>query len=232
MERGNELEAMVRTVESYRVRDKRVLEAVSKVRRHAFIPERCRSLADPYGDYPVPIGYGQTISQPFIVAYMTERLGLQPGEKVLEVGTGSGYQAAILAELGAEVYTVELVPELAEHARRVLDGEGYARVHTRVGDGHLGWPEEAPFDAIILTCAPKDIPESLTRQLAEGGRMILPVGTAVQQLVLLRNVMGEVREEADIMVRFVPMVHGKDLSGRTPDGGTAGDEWIDEEAEP
>jgi len=201
-------EEMVRQVRAYGVRDERVLAAMAKVRRHLFIPEEYRSRDDPYGDHPCSIGYGQTISQPFIVAYMTERVNVKPGEKVLEIGTGSGYQAAILAELGAEVYSIEIIPALAEHARRVLAAEGYDRVHVLTGDGYKGWPEHAPFDVIIVTCAPEEVPQALVEQLKDGGRMILPLGAGVQRLVVLRKRSGKVSQEEDIMVRFVPMVHG------------------------
>jgi len=201
---------MVDQVRAYRVRGERVLAAMGNVRRHVYIPEDYRMRTAPYGDHPCPIGYGQTISQPYIVAYMTERMDLNQGEKLLEIGTGTGYQAAILAEMGVEVFSIEIVPELAEHARTVLSGEGYDQVHVRMGDGYKGWVEYAPFDAIIVTCAPEEIPQTLVGQLGDGGRMILPLGSDVQRLVILRKEGDTVREEADIMVRFVPMVHGKD----------------------
>ena len=206
--------AMVRQLRSeYQVRDERVLAAMFKVRRHLFIPAGFRHHGRAYGDHPSPIGHDQTISQPFIVAYMTDRLQLRPGEKVLEVGTGSGYQAAILAELGADVCSIEIVAPLAEHARQALAAEGYGKVRVLTGDGYRGWPEHAPFDAIIVTCAPEDVPPALVSQLREGGRMILPVGAGVQRLVVLRKKDGQVRQEDDIAVRFVPMVHGA-ASGR------------------
>jgi protein-L-isoaspartate(D-aspartate) O-methyltransferase len=193
----------------YRIRDGCVLRAMEKIPRHLFIPETFRSFADPYGDHPCPIGRDQTISQPYIVAYMTETLNLQPGEKVLEIGTGSGYQAAVLAELGAEVYTIEIVPELAGHAQTVLEEQGYTNVQVRCGDGYKGWPEHAPFDVIIGTCAPEAVPSVLVDQLAEGGRMMLPVGDWMQRLIILRKRGGVVVQEDDIPVRFVPMVHGE-----------------------
>jgi len=205
-----ERQAMVADLRRYRIQDERVIDAMAKVRRHVYIPEAIRERVDPYGDHPCPIGHGQTISQPFIVAYMTQRIEVKPGMKILEIGTGSGYQAAILAEMGAEVYSIEIVPPLAEHARNVLVAEGYTNVTVRCGDGYKGWAEKAPFDAIIVTCAPGSIPEALAAQLKDGGRMILPVGTGVQQLVILEKQDGEFLEIPDIYVRFVPMVRGRD----------------------
>jgi protein-L-isoaspartate(D-aspartate) O-methyltransferase len=192
------------------VRDERILAAMSKVRRHAFVPAEYRQHGDTYGDHPCPIGFDQTISQPFIVAYMTLLLQARPGDKVLEVGTGSGYQAAILAELGARVYSIEIVAPLADHACAALASEGYDAVHVLTGDGYKGWPEYAPFDSIIATCAPAEVPEGLARQLGEGGRMVLPVGVGVQRLVILRKSAGKMQQAQDIAVRFVPMVHGKE----------------------
>ena len=185
----------------YRIRDERVLAVMERVPRHRFIPEPLRG-ADAYGDHPCPIGFGQTISQPYIAAYMTQALAVRPGEKVLEIGTGSGYQAAVLAELGADVYSMERIPELAEHARSLLGGS----VHLRCGDGYEGWPEAAPFDAILGTCAPDDVPPALPEQLAEGGRMMLPVGEGSQRLVMLRKQNGKMIRTEDLVVRFVPMV--------------------------
>lgn len=190
----------------YRISDEAVLTAMSKVRRHVFSPEMDRAGCNPYGDYPCPIGYGQTMSQPFIVAHMTTCLFLKKGNRVLEIGTGSGYQAAILAELGMDVFSVELIPALAGHAGKILAEEGYPDVHLLTGDGYQGWAEHAPYDAIIVTCGPDDIPGKLLEQLKEGGRMILPVGADVQQLVILRKKDGNILRENDIMVRFVPMV--------------------------
>mgnify|MGYP001592902899 CR=1 FL=1 len=201
---------MVRQLALYKIRDERVLKAMAKVRRHVFIPALHRKDAAAYGDHPCAIGYGQTISQPFIVAYMTERMDVQPGAKVLEIGAGSGYQAAILAELGACVYSVELIPDLAEHAKQTLAAEGYGpgRVQILCGDGYAGWPEHAPFDIIMATCAPDVIPDRLVDQLAEGGRLILPLGAFSQRLVVLRKKQDKVETEEDLPVRFVPMVHG------------------------
>ena len=202
-------ERMVRQLRRHGIRDERVLAAMESVPRHFFIPEKYRDTYDAYGDHPGPIGYGQTISQPYIVAYMTERLNLKPGEKVLEIGTGSGYQAAVLAALGAKVYSIEIVPELAEHARTVLSNQGIENVHVLSGDGYKGWPEHSPFDAIIVTCALEKIPGALVEQLKEGGRMILPLGARFhQRLVICRKKGGEVVVEEDLPVRFVPMVRG------------------------
>ncbi len=200
--------AMVEQLRRYGVKDKRVLDAMNKVWRHLFIPESHRRGSTAYGDHPCPIGHGQTISQPFIVAYMTERMQIKKDEKVLEIGTGSGYQAAVLAELGAKVFSIEIVPELADHARAVLKAEGYD-VNVLTGDGYKGWPDEAPFDVVIVTCAPEDVPQTLVDQLAEGGRMILPAGRVEQRLLILRKKNGEVRTERDLAVRFVPMVRGR-----------------------
>ena len=200
---------MIAQLERYGIKNPRVLDAMTKIQRYKFIPENFLGLSDPYGDHPCPIGFNQTISQPYIVAYMTERIDPKPGDKVLEVGTGSGYQAAILAELGADVYTIEIIPELAEHARKILAAEGYSRVHVLTGDGYKGWPEHAPFNEIIVTCAPEDVPQSLVEQLKDGGRMIVPVGEGAQRLVILRKKDGKALMEDDLPVVFVPMVHGR-----------------------
>lgn len=192
-------------IERRGVKDPRVLEAMRKVPRHEFVPEEERHEA--YDDRPLPIGHGQTISQPYIVAFMTEALGLKGTEKVLEVGTGSGYQAAVLSLLAKEVFTVEIVEPLGKQAAEVLKRLGYKNVSVRVGDGYRGWREEAPFDAIIVTCAPDAVPEPLVHQLAEGGRMIIPVGPEgkAQQLVLLKKRHGKMHQQEILPVRFVPM---------------------------
>lgn len=196
---------------AYHVRDSRILAAMAKIRRHEFIPERLRQHGYAYADHPCAIGCDQTISQPYIVAYMTEILALAPGERVLEIGTGSGYQAAVLAEMGARVFSLEIIPELASHAGEVLKREGYANhVQVMIGDGREGWPEHAPYDAIIATCAPTDVPRALVGQLKEGGRFILPVGEWMsQRLVILRKLHNQVVQSDDIPVRFVPMIRGQ-----------------------
>jgi len=186
------------------VSDPATLEAMRTVPRHEFLPLRLRNEA--YMDYPLPIGHRQTISQPYIVAFMTEAIGPQPGEKILEVGAGSGYQAAILAQMGADVYTVEIVEPLAEMARQTLERLGYKNAHVLHGDGYRGWPEHAPFDAIIVTCAPDKIPPDLVEQLKDGGRMIIPVGGGMnQELILLRKQDGKIEKQSVLPVRFVPM---------------------------
>jgi protein-L-isoaspartate(D-aspartate) O-methyltransferase len=186
------------------VQDPRVLDAMGKVPREEFVPSDER--AGSYSDGPLPIGYDQTISQPFIVAFMTEQLRVQPADRVLEVGTGSGYQAAILAELVAEVYTIEIVEPLAKTAEAALQRLGYKNVRVKIGDGYKGWPEHAPFDAIIVTCAPEHVPQPLVDQMKEGGRMIIPVGNYLaQELYLLEKANGGMRQSAVLPVRFVPM---------------------------
>lgn len=184
--------------------DPLVLAAMAKIPRHLFVPEDLRSSA--YADEPLPIGQGQTISQPYIVAYMTEALGLRGGEKVLEVGTGSGYQTAVLAEIAGTVWTIEIIPSLARTAKVRLEKLGYANIRFRVGDGSGGWPEEAPFDAVIVTAAAHRMPAGLEGQLAIGGRMIVPVGTGLQELYLVRRTNKGLERENRLAVRFVPLV--------------------------
>lgn len=190
------------------VKDQQVIEAMKKVKRHLFVPAEFVPMA--YNDTPLPIGYGQTISQPYIVAYMTEILDLKPADKVLEIGTGSGYQAAVLAEICDSVYTIEIVPQLGKQAKRLLKDLGYKKVTVKTGDGYKGWTEHAPFDVIIVTCSPTHIPAPLEKQLAEGGRMIIPVGEKyVQKLVYLVKKKGELHRKAVLAVSFVPMVDEK-----------------------
>jgi protein-L-isoaspartate(D-aspartate) O-methyltransferase len=188
------------------VRDERVLEAMRRVPRHEFVPAEQQQVA--YGDHALPIGYGQTISQPYIVGFMTEALMLRESDAVLEIGSGSGYQAAILAELAREVYSIELVPALAERAKQTLARLGYRNAHVRAGDGYQGWPEHAPFTRIIVTAAPEEIPQALVEQLAVGGRMILPVGPAGgdQELLILTKAEDGITTVRSLPVRFVPMV--------------------------
>ena len=177
---------------------------MSKVPREEFVPSDERGEA--YEDGPLPIGYGQTISQPYIVAFMTEQLHLKPSDRVLEIGTGSGYQAAVLAELVADVYTIEIVEPLAKTAEATLTRLGYKNVHVKVGNGYDGWPEQTPFDAIIVTCAPNHIPRPLTEQLKDGGRMTIPVGERfAQELYFLEKKNGQLKESAVLPVLFVPM---------------------------
>jgi protein-L-isoaspartate(D-aspartate) O-methyltransferase len=187
------------------IKDERVLAAMAKVPREQFIAVDARASA--YEDGPLPIGYDQTISQPYVVAFMTEQLRPKRSDRVLEIGSGSGYQAAILGELVAEIYTIEIVEPLAKSAEATLQRLGYNNVHTKVGDGYKGWPEEAPFDAIIVTCAPEKVPQPLVDQLKDGGRMVIPVGERfAQQLYLLEKKNGQLKESATLPVRFVPML--------------------------
>ena len=186
------------------IRDARVLRVMRSVPREKFVPKELQTSA--YDDRPLPIGYGQTISQPYIVAFMTEQLQPAKTQRVLEIGTGSGYQAAVLSDLVAEVYTIEIVRPLAERAEGVLRELGYKNVHVKAGDGYKGWPEHAPFDAIIVTAAPNHVPAPLVEQLKEGGRMVIPVGEkGAQKLYLLEKRGGQVRQTAVIPVRFVPL---------------------------
>jgi len=181
-----------------------VLQAMGRVPRHLFVPDDVRPFA--YEDRPLPIGRGQTISQPYIVAYMTEALQVEPSHTVLEIGTGSGYQAAILAEIVKQVYSVEIVPDLAETARRSIAEAGYKNIEVRTGNGYMGWHDHAPFDRIIVTAAPAEIPQSLVDQLAVGGVMVVPVGTASQEIVVINRTPDGIVQKCTIEVRFVPMV--------------------------
>ena len=187
------------------INNERVLAAMGKVPREEFVPLDLRT--ETYEDGPLPIGHGQTISQPYIVAFMTQQLQPKPSDRVLEIGTGSGYQAAILAELVSDVYTIEIVQPLAKTAEATLQRLGYKNVHIKMGDGYKGWPEEAPFDAIIVTCAPDKVPQPLVDQLKEDGRMVIPVGERfAQELYLLEKKNGQLKESVTLPVRFVPMM--------------------------
>lgn len=193
-----------RQIEARGVSDARVLAAMRQVPRHRFVPASQRAHA--YEDRPLPIGEGQTISQPYIVALMTELAALEPGDRVLEVGTGCGYQAAVLAEIGVEVFSIEIIESLATQAEAILSELGYReKVKIRRGDGYAGWPEHAPFDAILITAAPPAIPEPLKQQLKPGGRLIIPVGQHFQNLLRVIRTTDGFREESVIPVRFVPM---------------------------
>jgi protein-L-isoaspartate(D-aspartate) O-methyltransferase len=186
------------------ITDRRVLEAMRTVPRHEFVPEHLREVA--YDDCALPLDHGQTISQPFIVAFMTEELELQPEHRVLEIGTGCGYQAAVLSLLAKEVFSIEIIEAMVQEAEQRLRRLGFTNVHVRCGDGHQGWPEQAPFDAVIVTCAPESIPTPLMEQLREGGRMMIPVGArGVQELILLVKEDGSLRQTKTMQVRFVPM---------------------------
>ena len=189
------------------ITDSRVLDAMRKIERHLFVPENLKNLA--YTDGPLPIGYNQTISQPYIVAFMTQAAGLAPENRVLEIGTGSGYQAAVLAEIVKEVYTIEIIEPLAENARLLLEGMGYQNIKVKYGDGYKGWQEHAPFDAIVVTAAPAQIPMELVNQLKEGGRMVVPIGGFYQELYLITKTDTGFEKKALLPVRFVPMVHSE-----------------------
>ena len=205
-------EMVLHQVERRGVTDPRVLDALRAVPRHLFVPLKLQRMA--YMDGPLPIGGGQTISQPYIVGLMTQLAEVQPGDKVLEVGTGSGYQAAVLAELTDRVFSIEIIPELAEQARHRLKAMGYTQVQVRTGDGWLGWPEEAPFDAILVTAAPEEIPQPLADQLAEGGVLVMPLGPSggYQQLICARKKGGKLEQETVTSVSFVPLVRGAESS--------------------
>ena len=198
-------EAMVRSqIEARGVKDPRVLEAMRRIPRHLYVPAEQQKGA--YADHPLPIGSGQTISQPYIVAFMTEQLGLKGGEKVLEIGTGSGYQAAVLAALAGKVYSVEIRKELADEARERLARLGVTNAEVMTGDGYQGWPAEAPFDAIVVTAAPEVVPPPLLEQLAPKGRMVIPVGGFFQELKVIERTESGFRERSVLPVRFVPFV--------------------------
>ncbi len=192
------------------IQSKKVLDAMRKVERHRFVPQHSVNYA--YGDFPLSIGEGQTISQPYIVAFMTEILSLKPTDRVLEIGTGSGYQAAILAEICNEVYTIEIIEKLGLRADSLLNKLNYNNIFVRIGDGYQGWPEAEPFDAIIVTCSPRKVPQPLQDQLKEGGRMIIPVGESyTQELVLITKENGKLKQQSRLPVLFVPM---RDPSGK------------------
>jgi protein-L-isoaspartate(D-aspartate) O-methyltransferase len=206
-------EGMVKEqIEARGVKNARVLEAMRRVPRHRFVPESARRSA--YQDRPLPIGHRQTISQPYIVAVMTELLDPQPGDRVLEVGTGSGYQAAVLSGLVEKIYSIEIIPELAETARTTLAGGGYRNVQVITGDGYAGLPEHAPYDGIIVTAAPEKVPEPLIEQLAVGGRLVIPVGGWSQDLRVLERTEEGIRTTKLFPVRFVPLVRPEDASER------------------
>jgi len=213
-------EMVTKTIKNRGITDEDVLQAMESVPRHQFVPEEQQAQA--YGDFPLPIGFGQTISQPYIVAMMTELLELEEGEKVLEIGTGSGYQAAVLDELpDVEVYTVEIIPELAQRAEETLDKLGYTDVHCKQGDGYHGWPEQAPFDAIIVTAAPDHVPQPLREQLAVRGRMVIPIGPRGGYQTLWKFVKqpdGEMKAYNKGGVAFVPFT-GQGIRGNEEGGG-------------
>ena len=194
---------LVEQLRSEGIQNQQVLDALLKVPRHRFVPPSYRHLA--YRNHPLPIGQDQTISQPFIVGYMTEAAEIASGEKVLEIGTGSGYQAAVLAELAKEVYSIEIIPELAERARTLLREMGYKNLQVKTGNGYLGWVEHAPFDAIVVTAAPDEVPKALVEQLAVRGKMVIPVGTSFQQMLIITRTESGVVERRTIPVAFVPM---------------------------
>lgn len=211
--REDERRAMVEEqLEARGIEDERVLEAMRRVPRHLFVPEAVRPQA--YADSALPIGHGQTISQPYVVAAMTEAARIAPGERVLEVGTGSGYGAAVLAELGARVVSVEILPELAEGARERLAAAGYEGVTVVTGDGRRGVPEEAPFDAILVTAGSPEIPEPLLEQLREGGRLVMPVGGGLQELVVVERRAEGFERRRLFPVRFVPLTGGGEEGAR------------------
>lgn len=195
---------LVEALKSQGLKQRPVLDALLKVPRHKFVPASHRHRA--YENRALPIAHEQTISQPYIVGYMTEAADIAPGDRVLEIGTGSGYQAAVLGELAKEVYSIEIVPPLADTARNLLRELGYKNVQVKTGNGYLGWPEHAPFDAIIVTAAPDEVPQALVDQLAVGGTMVVPVGSGYQQMVIITRNESGVVERRTISVAFVPMV--------------------------
>jgi protein-L-isoaspartate(D-aspartate) O-methyltransferase len=203
--------ALVEHLAAQGITDAKVLKAMQTVQRHLFVPDIYRS--ESYKDHPLPIGHQQTISQPYVVAFMTQALGLKGGEKVLEIGTGSGYQAAVLGEIAKDVYSIEIVCALATTAKDILARLDYKNIHVRCGDGYKGWPDQAPFDAVIVTAAPDHIPQPLVDQLKVGGRLIIPVGKFVQELILIEKTKSGVTQKSVLPVRFVPMtgqgVHDK-----------------------
>ena len=208
----DELRALRERMVEYQIRargieDPLVLAAMRKVERHRFVSVHERDLA--YGDHPIDIGFGQTISQPYIVGFMTAALAVGREARVLEIGTGSAYQTAVLAEIAAEVYSIEVVPQHAERAHGLLDALGYSHVHLRVGDGYNGWTEAAPFDGILVTAAPDHVPEPLVDQLKIGGRLVVPVGVSSQDLLVLTRTESGLREEERLPVRFVPLVRSQ-----------------------
>ena len=207
LEKAREL-MVKRQIEARGVRDARVLYAMRKVERHKFV--NSRTLGEAYDDYPLPIGQGQTISQPYIVALMTELCRLKGTEKVLEIGTGSGYQAAVLSLLAKEVYSIEIIEALGKSAAKRLKDLNYNNIYVRIGDGYKGWPEKAPFDVIILTASPPEIPDLLLEQLKDGGILVAPVGEFNQELVRVEKQHGKYLKEIITYVRFVPMIHGKE----------------------
>ncbi len=207
-EMSDQRERMVeRQIERRGIENPRVLEAMRDVKRHLFVPPN--EVPSAYEDHPLPIGEGQTISQPYIVALMTESIEPKPSDRVLEIGTGSGYQAAVLSRLVKDVYSIEIVDALGRSAEKRHKDLGYDNVTVRIGDGYKGWPEKAPFDAIVVTAAPPELPQALVDQLAEGGRMVVPVGTAFQELLLVEKKKGEITKRVITAVRFVPMVKEK-----------------------
>lgn len=199
---------MLQQLRSYGIKDSHILEVMERIPRHHFIPEPNDSPREAYGDHPVRIGYHQTISQPYIVAYMSQLLEIKKGDRVLEIGTGSGYQTAVLASLGATVYSIEIVSELAEFAANILHKGGFDdNICLKHGDGYDGWAEHSPYQEIIVTCAPEFVPRSLIKQLDDRGRLLLPLGSKKQRLVKIQKQGNKITREEELPVRFVPMVH-------------------------